>query len=256
MGNPQPDHLSMPPRGGPTFVPTYLANPYNVRLDTNPDGTTNMAAAAYVRNSWNVIPPSIQEPIYEALDKAYGKGNYTSAQVSALWKASTDDSANAVAMYSGRQDINKIPSPLDMALQRIPQLAQNGLLPDGKLAKGAGGAGGISTSFQKSIRLTDPGSARKLVDTALGQYLGRAATSEEQRTFMKALNAQEKAAPMMTQSTTSMSGRSSSTSSVTTGGFDPNVFAEEYAQGQEGAGEFQAATSLLDTFIKSIGAKV
>lgn len=255
---PPDKETTMPPRGGATFVPTYLQNPYNVRLDTNPDGTTNMASASFVRDAWNVIGSSIKDPIYAALDKAYGKGNYTSAQVAELWKASTDDSSYAVAMYSGpgKLDINEIPSPLDIALQRIPQLAQNGLLADGKLAKGAGGAGGISTSFQKSIRLTDPGSARKLVDTALGQYLGRAATSEEQQTFLKALNAQEKAAPMMTQSTTSTSGRSSSTSSVTTGGFDPNVFAEEYAQGQEGTGEFQAATSLLDTFIKSIGAKV
>lgn len=246
----------MPPRGGPTFVANYLDNPYNVRLDTNPDGTTNMASASMVRDAWNVIPASIKDPIYAALDKYYGKGNYASAQVAELWKASTDDSSYAVAMNSGRQSIDSIPSPLDVALLRIPQLAQNGLLPDGKLAKGVGGSGGVSTSFQKSIRLTDPGSARKLVDTALGQYLGRAATSEEQQTFLKALNAQEKAAPMMTQSTTSTSGRSSSTSTVTTGGFDPNVFAEEYAQGQEGAGEFQAATSLLDTFIKSIGAKV
>ena len=60
----------------------------------------------------------------------------------------------------------------------------------------------------------------------------------------------------MTKSVTNSAGRTSSTTSTTTGGFDPAVFAEEYAQGQEGAGEYKAATSLLDTFIKSIGAKV
>ena len=235
--------LSPPGSGG--FGATWLTNPYNVIVDGKP------VQAAWVGDAWNVLPQNITTPVFDLLDKVYGKGNWESKEVNDLWKYSVKQGSYAVAIYGA-----DAPTPLELMMERIPTLAQNGLRPDGTLAKGVGGAGGVSVSFQKSVRLTDPGSARKLVDTALGQYLGRSATSEEQKAFLKALNVQEQAAPTMTKSTTNTSGRSSSTSTVTTGGFDPAVFAEEYAQGKEGAGEFQAATSLLDTFIKSIGAKV
>ncbi len=241
---PPPDR-SLPPTSSGGFGATWERNPYSVIIDGKP------VQAAWVGDAWDVLPPNITTPVFELLDKVYGKGNWISKEVNSLWKYSVKQGANAVAIYGA-----DAPTPLELMLQRIPTLAQNGLRPDGTLAKGVGGSGGVSVSFQKSVRLTDPGSARKLVDTALGQYLGRAATPEEQKTFLKALNVQEQAAPTMTKSVTNTSGRSSSTSSTTTGGFDPSVFAEEYAQGQEGAGEFQAATSLLDTFIKSIGAKV
>jgi hypothetical protein len=39
---------------------------------------------------------------------------------------------------------------------------------------------------------------------------------------------------------------------VTTGGFNPSTFAEDYAQGMEGAAEFQAATTYLDAFINAL----
>lgn len=244
MGGP-PTNLNLPPVGSGGFGATWERNPYNVIVDGRP------VQAAWVGDAWDVLPQNVTAPVFNMLDKVYGKGNWTSKEVNDLWKYSVKQGANAVAIYGAGA-----PTPEQLMMERIPSLAQNGLRPDGTLAKGVGGAGGVSVSFQKSVRLTDPGSARKLVDTALGQYLGRSATPEEQKTFFKALNVQEQAAPTMTKSTTNTSGRSSSTSSVTTGGFDPSVFAEEYAQGQEGAGEFQAATSLLDTFIKSIGAKV
>jgi hypothetical protein len=224
---------------------TYLTNPYSVKVDGR------WVQAAWIGDAWDVLPQNVTKPAFDLLDKVYGVGNWTSKEVNDLWAYSVKQGSSAVAIYG-----KDAPTPEELMLQRIPTLAQNGLRPDGKLAKGVGGSGGVSVSFQKSVRLTDPGSARKLVDTALGQYLGRAATPEEQKTFLKALNVQEQEDPTMTKSVTNSAGRTSSTSSTTTGGFDPAVFAEEYAQGQEGAGEFKAATSLLDTFIKSIGAKV
>jgi hypothetical protein len=244
MAGPPPG-LNLPPVGSGGFGATYATNPYSVKVDGR------YVQAAWIGDAWDVLPPNVTKPAFDLLDKVYGKGNWTSKEVNDLWKYSVKLGANAVAVYGV-----DAPTPEQLMLQRIPALAQNGLRPDGKLAKGVGGAGGVSVSFQKSVRLTEPGSARKLVDTALGQYLGRAATPEEQKTFLKALNVQEQADPTMTKSVTNSAGRTSSTTSTTTGGFDPAVFAEEYAQGQEGAGEYKAATSLLDTFIKSIGAKV
>jgi hypothetical protein len=77
---------------------------------------------------------------------------------------------------------------------------------------------------------------------------------------LKALNAVEKRSPSVTKSvsTTTPGVGTSRTESETSsrGGFNPSTFAEEYAQGQEGAAEFQAATTLLDTFIGSLGARV
>jgi hypothetical protein len=90
----------------------------------------------------------------------------------------------------------------------------------------------------------------------LGNFLGRAADPQEQKAFLKALNVQERQNPTVTRQTTVSGGGSSSSTSSTIGGFNPSTFAKEYAAGQEGAGEFQAATSLLDTFISSLGAKV
>ena len=60
------------------------------------------------------------------------------------------------------------------------------------------------------------------------------------------------------RTTTTRAGSATATSatSETTGGFNPATFAEEWAAGQQGAGEFQAATNLLDSFIQAIGAKV
>lgn len=239
---------------GPSTFDTFNYSG-NIKLGTTPDGKIQQGGS-WVTDSWTVLPDVYKKPVFDALDQAYGKDNWDNQEVSALLKMAGKQNASQLALLRGRVPENQIPSVFDLMVAQIPVFARNGLRPDGKLAKGVGGSGGVSVSFQKSVRLTDPGSARKLVDTALGQYLGRSATSEEQKQFLKALNVQEQDAPTMTKSTTNTSGRSSSTSSVTTGGFDPSVFAEEYAQGQEGAGEFKAATSLLDTFINAIGAKV
>jgi hypothetical protein len=125
-----------------------------------------------------------------------------------------------------------------------------------------GGAGGPSTTSysEENVNLTNPSTARSLIQQSLTSYLGRDATDDEQNSFLKALNAAEKRSPSVTKSvsTTTPGVGTSRTESETSsrGGFNPSTFAEEYAQGQEGAAEFQAATTLLDTFIGSLGARV
>jgi len=249
------DDITLPPMSNNAGMLQQLNYPSQVKVGVLPDGQIQWADYSWFKKSWNVLGTAYKKPIIDTLNKVYGENNWDNSEVSSLFSGSVDDSARAIAINSGMPP-DQLPSPQEIMIDRIYKLGQNGLRPDGKLATGAGGAGGVSVSFQKSVRLTDPDSARKLMNTALSQYLGKSATTQEQETFLKALNFQEKAAPVMTKSTTTAGGGSSSTSTVTTGGFDPSVFAEEYAQGKEGAGEFKAATSLLDTFIKSIGAKV
>jgi hypothetical protein len=96
--------------------------------------------------------------------------------------------------------------------------------------------------------LTDPGTAKILVDQALESYLGRKANEREMSAFTAALNNKQ----MQSPSTTDVVG----TTAVSSGGFNPSAFAEQFAQGQEGAGEYQAATTFLDTFVSSLKAQV
>lgn len=109
---------------------------------------------------------------------------------------------------------------------------------------GGGGGGGGYTGPVASVNLTDPGTAKTLINNALSTYLGRKASSKEVQRFTTALNESEMQNPTISNRTPS--------SSVTTGGFNPATFAEEYAQAEEGAAEYQAATTFLDTFISTL----
>lgn len=112
-------------------------------------------------------------------------------------------------------------------------------------AGGSGGGGGYSGPVTQT-RLTDPTTAESLLDTSLKNYLGRAATSKEKSEFLRALNRYEAENPTVT---TPM-GQGAS---VTTGGAQPTVFAEQFAQAQEGAAEYQVATTYLDAFLGALG---
>lgn len=188
-----------------------------------------------------------------ALDSAYGKGAWNRGDLKDAWEMGVDISALSM---TNTDEATRYVTPLDGLLAKISEYGAMGLRPNGSAFKGGAGAGGVRSSVTKSVNLTDPASARALIDNSLTQYLGRAATSTEQQAFLKALNVQQQANPTITKQTSNTSGTSTSTTSETTGGFNPSTFAEEYARGQEGAGEFQAATSLLDTFINALGSKV
>jgi hypothetical protein len=132
-------------------------------------------------------------------------------------------------------------------------LQSNGDQTQGDGPSGGGGGTGITTT----VDLTDPGSAMALADSALTQYLGRRASDKEQEQFRKALRAMEMANPQTANVETvrTKDGKKvNTTSAVVRGGdFNPQVFADEWAQGKEGAGEYQAATTFLDAFIGSLG---
>lgn len=105
---------------------------------------------------------------------------------------------------------------------------------------GGGGGGGPT----QAVSLTDPGTAKQLINQSLQQYLGRNATPDELQNFVAALNKAEMKSPRVS--------RVAGATAVTAGGFNPATFAEDYAAGMEGAGEFQAVTSALDNFIGSL----
>lgn len=208
----------------------------------------DMQDVASAKKRFDILVPDERARLQGIMDSTYGKGKWKYSDLTSGWNDAVDSSANYWASYGATVTVFD-------AFERLAQSrASYGLTMGNKTI--ADGAGGTSTQMQKTVRITDPTTARGLIDQTLNNYLGRNATSDEQAAFLKALSAQEKVNPTITKQTTTTSGKSSSSSSVTTGGFDPTTFAKEYAAGTEGAGEFQAATSLLDSFIGAIGAKV
>ena len=213
-----------------------------------------LAPVGQAANSYFFLDKKAKTTLFSKMDAWYGKGKWDPSWIPNFYKKAANASAYAYANMGAKL------TPLDM-FDSILQ-GQPGRTSAGTSGGGGGGGGGISSSMQvaTSVNLTDPSSARKLVDDALTNYLGRAATSEEQQAFQKALNMQERQSPTVTQqqSTTRAAGGKAVTTSATEtqGGFNPSTFAEEFARGQQGAGEYQAATTYLNTFIDALKARV
>lgn len=214
-----------------------------------------------VQDAYSAFPSLSQrakDHFYGVMDKYYGKGRWDTSWVSGLWNKAVGAASYALT-YEGRRV-----SPLDIFESVVSSETASGAGASGGGGGGggAGGGGGPTTSISTttSVNLTDPSTARGLVNQALTQYLGREANAKEQEAFLRALNAQERMNPTVTRQR-SVSQSSGSTVSQTQdvmsqGGFNPSTFAQEYAQGQEGAAEFQAATGLLDSFMSALKARV
>lgn len=110
--------------------------------------------------------------------------------------------------------------------------------------EGAGGSGRY-TGPVTTVRLTDPDTAMTLIDQSLQGALGRSASQQEKSRFLKALREYEMKNPYV--STGDEAG------SVTTGGSNAQVFAQRFAQAQEGSAEYGAATTFLDAFLGALG---
>lgn len=209
--------------------------------------------------SYYFLSNDAKAQLRQTMDGLYGKGVWQESWIDKAYKRGLQASAYAYANMGTRV------TAVEATAQLLAEDAANGVAPDGSSTSGGRGGGysGPTTTVQraKSVNLTDPMSARKLVDDALSSYLGRRATTDEQEKFFNTLNKREKKSPTVTTqvSTTTPQGAGMTTvdSDVQTeGGFNPSVFAEEFARGQQGAGEYQAATTYLDTFISALGARV
>lgn len=120
-------------------------------------------------------------------------------------------------------------------------------------AAGLGGAGsGPYTTKTSNVSLSSESSAAATLDQMYQQELGRTATDKEIAAFKKALNAQQMSSPSTSVTNGVSAGRSSTSKSVTTTGFDPTRFARQYAQSQEGFGERYAGITFMDALDKAI----
>lgn len=235
----------------------YMGTKKDPKTNKNQDVFMDIAGADV---SYYFLDNDAKAELNKTMDGLYGKGVWKPSWIDKAYKRGLQASAYAYANMGTRV------TAIDAAKQLLAQDAANGVSPDGSSTSRGGRGGGYSgpvTSMQKatSVNLTDPMSARKLVDTALESYLGRKATAQEQEKFLNTLNKREQKSPTVTTqvSTTTPGGpgmSSTESSTMTKGGFNPSVFAEEFARGQQGAGEYQAATTYLDTFISALGARV
>lgn len=208
--------------------------------------------------SYYFLSNQAKASLRKQMDALYGKGVWQESWIAKAYRRGLEASAYAYANMGTRV------TALDATAQLLADDAANGLSPDGRSTGGGGGGyrGPVTTVQRtKSVNLTDPMSARKLVDDALEGYLGRRATPQEQERFLQTLNARERQAPSVTtqRSTSTPQGPGMTTVDsevMSEGGFNPSVFAEEFARGQQGSGEFQAATTYLDSFIGALKARV
>jgi len=220
----------------PTQVPSATtANKYDtVFMGYYPNGDPVTMSKADAAMQMQFLPPDGQKKLADLLDKQFGGRN----RWTPVYRNNfIDQLVNAAAFAYGRNG-QKI-SPLNVLESQIEAYSQM----TGDSASGRGGGGGRQAPT-KAVNLTDPGTAKTLLNQSLEQYLGRQATPEETEKFTKALGVAEMKSPTDTTIQNGMVVRS--------GGFNPATFAQDYAAGMEGSGEYQAVTSVLDTFISSL----
>jgi len=112
---------------------------------------------------------------------------------------------------------------------------------------------------QTSTQLTDPSSARALLDKVLAEELGRDPTAAERNAFLSALHAAERANPVRT---TQRLDRSTGMylTSETSGGIDPEEFARQWVDDDETRakerGDYQMAGTYFDALLQAIQSPV
>jgi hypothetical protein len=187
---------------------------------------------------WQSLDEQGAKRLSAAMDKLYPNG-WDSSYIQNIWSRGVATSERELVQTGQRI------SPIEA----VEMIAANPTLAG--LSRDSGnGFGG--TSVTRQVRLTDPDTARGLVDAALQTYLGQRASPEETTAFLQALKAHEqKNATVQTTTTTGKQGDSQTNISIS-GGSSAQQFAQDWARAQPGSAEFQAVTSYLDEFMKAI----
>lgn len=225
----------IPPDSRPGQI--YFGGTYGYQAGAAQPITTVEESWFPKESTWGMyanLPPESRALLVQIMDAKAGRRQWNEEELRKTWSEGILASESALVTSGERID------PLDI-LRRFY------LNPDGSptdyAKSGRGGSGGGS-SRSVQTRLTDPMSADALVDKSLQGYLGRAATAYEKTAFLKALNKYEKENPTVTTTTGDYT--------VTKGGAAPAQFAEEFAMAQEGAAEYEAATTYLNSFLSAL----
>ena len=142
-----------------------------------------------------------------------------------------------------------------------PWMVVRALAKTGAGFDGAGGRGGGVTPFSgdrktrsMSVDLTDPKTAKGIINDALSRRLGRAATDEEIRRFTEVINSAERDNPRVTDTTTTYEeDRAVAQSSTTSGGTNPVEVVDEQAMQAPEYGAYQSASTYFNALLGTIG---
>lgn len=121
-------------------------------------------------------------------------------------------------------------------------------------------AGQTVTQKQRKIDLTDPTSARALVEQAFQQSMGRDPTDAEVRVLTDSLHKQQKANPQVQTSTTRFDQDGNPVddgqTTTTSGGIDPGAFIQQQAANDPEAAQYQAGTFYFQSMMNALSSPV
>lgn len=125
---------------------------------------------------------------------------------------------------------------------------------------GSGGFTGSRSSTSTSVDLTDPMTAKAIVNDALSRYLGRSANDSEIKALTASINSAERSNPSVTNSTTSyQDGVAVSESSTTSGGVTnagrQQIVADD-AMARPEYGAYQSASTYFNALTQAINSPV
>lgn len=189
------------------------------------------------QNYFAVMDASDYARVANATNARFG---FDTASRNQTYVQSTYNEALSTAAYMTKATGQKVSlwDALDIVVERAKSAPQ----------KSGGGGAGAYTGPVTTVRLTDPDTAMGLIDQSLQGALGRKASMKEKQRFLEALNKHEMANPYVQTG--------DQTGSVTTGGSNSQMFAERYAQSQEGVAEYATATTFLNAFMNALGSPV
>jgi hypothetical protein len=153
----------------------------------------------------------------------------------------------AMKMYLSSQWAGKIPYAQWLA-KGPTEGADTGGGTTGGGSSGGGGGGGSTAFTNVTVDLTNQFDARALVDGALNTYLGRDAKPKERAKFWQQLNAKQAENPNVDSGVAGPNG----TTRTGSGGFNKEIFAEDFAKSRDDYAETQASTTLLSRMEKLI----
>lgn len=155
---------------------------------------------------------------------------YDARKNPSMLRSTWEQAVTGAAAYN--QATNRQISPFGWLKMQADRMERAGVVAGG----GGGGAGPRSI-----VNLTNAADAQVLVDNALQQYLGRAATPKERRQFLNTLNQVERDNPVI------------SSPGGTRGGTNPSLVAQQFARSRPDAAEYLANTQYTSWLQELLG---
>lgn len=225
------DYADLTPKPNTTGINQFLARPVNMR--PNEMFPIEKAKAEL----WN-LDYQQRARLDDLFEKTYFRPSRGYPDTIGYW----NDLITYSGLYSSQTGTNK--SPFDIA-----EMMASTANPDGS---GTGGGPSTTSYRDENVNLSDPSTARSVLDSTLGRYLGRSPNQKEYKSFLRALNSMEQATPSTSERVTRSSGgqnQTVSTKGTSTTGLSREQFATEYAKGDEQYAETTLSTTGLQAFL-------